>query len=542
MKLQILSTALLTLLTAVSPCKDASVAEIRGKHFYKQSTGDYIPIKGIVYNPRPNKDSQTASHATEQLWQRDIEHFKALNVNLVHLTRVDPSLSHEAFFCALEQAGIYAIVSLTDKDYSDEAAPFCHLPDLKAHGETIVSLFQKYANVIAFDATNKADPACQKKFLRDMRAFVSGCRANGMRQIPIGLSVADLEESAVYYSCQSNDPLESAEWVGLQQNSECEQGGYEALYQDLVALKLPVPVVLTDMGCIHSGLPTIDGYQAQRQFDHVKTLFGQDMLNEVAGGVVYEYSTDLARSASPWPFETMGEGNFGVVYMAPEDCDDLVTPCEVVRFPQFQYLADEYAAVNSIVPPVWDGRPETIECPADYESLDSYDWVVDNIASMSCPTVTTFDCPSSPDCLVDEAAVERELADVEDRQNTYTITFTTNNGKTTNTTTFGANPNNEKNTTNKIIIIIPKKPSTIKNIVNKTTITPTRPPTKKPTRRPTKKPTRAPTKRTPAPTAKVTATATTRPAQCSAYPVCQKLIGNCCPTQDGIFLYCCEGK
>lgn len=50
------------------------------------------------------------------------------------------------------------------------------------------------------------------------------------------------------------------------------------------------------------------------------------------------------------------------------------------------------------------------------------------------------------------------------------------------------------------------------------------PPTRRPTRRPTRKPT------------------TSGLAWCSAAPSCRGLIGNCCPTDDGVFLQCCNDE
>jgi hypothetical protein len=109
--------------------------------------------------------------------------------------------------CALRAAGIYLIVGLAadceNCAITKDAAPACYPPELKARGQFIIAEFARYDNVLAFEAGNEislnaASPVdnapCQKKFIRDMRAFIESCSAT-VRPIPVGLAIADADRA-----------------------------------------------------------------------------------------------------------------------------------------------------------------------------------------------------------------------------------------------------------------------------------------------------------------------------------------------------------
>jgi 1,3-beta-glucanosyltransferase GAS5 len=544
----------------------ATPAEVRGKHFFNTVTGEYIPIKGIAYYPRPNDGLNNANNIDfytdeyRHVWERDIAYLRDLNVNTIRLYAVDPSQNHDAFFCALQAAGIYVIVGLTSScpncAIQGGASPTCYPPELKTRGETILSVFSKYPNVIGYSAGNEVNliaealenpaynAACQKKFIRDMRAFVHSCQPN-MRHIPIGVSIMDtyLQENALYYACRSDpsDTLENAEWFGLNQYRDCEtqqDHGYQALYEEFKGLALPIPVLFTELGCIYATFPTVDGYEGQRDFGQIEALFDSPMLEEVTGGFVFEYSTEKSNSQSPWPFQSFGDGNFGVVYFSPEFCDDLTTPCEVVSFPQYQFLADAYGQVASITPPAWDGRPEAIECPANFPPLASYTWATDSVASIACPVVEDFtcsnDCTAAATSSTTNDAITNDIVAFSNVETTniFANSFDSLLTSAKQPTSGNNNKKKKKQNTSGNTVTLKAPSSGLANILwqkpNKTTTTSTT--TTKATTTTTTKATTTP--KTPAP----------KPAECSAYPTCAGLIGNCCPTMDGVFLYCCEGK
>lgn len=431
---------------AVMAQECAAPIVVKGKKFFNSATGEYFPVKGINYYPRPNAgelgEGGSRDYFTEEMrpiWERDVEHFKNLNVNVVRLYAVDPGADHDSFMCALQAAGIYVIVGLgaTCENCAiiTGEAPNCYPAELKTRGQLIINVFSKYDNVLAFDAGNEVNlvapqgqpyvnAPCQKQFVRDMQAFVSGCNEFGMRQIPVGIASADSErdENALYYGCQTvpGDDLEPVQWYGLNTYVHCDGSatsidqlvGYQQLLSDFGSYGLSYPIMLTEFGCLNPSFPTLtndDGmpFEAQRTWLQVEALFDPQYEVEFSGGVVFEFSTEKvyaetqsADTSSPWPFDTFGPGNYGVGYYDPVDCDDIDIPCTYIPFPQFDLLADKYAAAGSN-----GGRPtmssytpaaETIPtCPEGFPAVSEFTWPSASVEDSVCWVIDGgFKCPS----------------------------------------------------------------------------------------------------------------------------------------------------
>jgi hypothetical protein len=417
---------------------------IKGKKFFNSQTGEYFPVKGINYYPRPNAgelgEGGSRDYFTEEMrpiWERDIEQFKALGVNAIRLYAVDPSENHDAFMCALQEAGIYVIVGLSasceDCAITKDEAPACYPAALKDRGQYIINVFSKYTNVLAFSAGNEinlvapagepeGNAACKKQFIRDMRAYISGCGPDVMRQIPVGLVTADIEreENAMYYGCQTvpGDDLEVTEWYGINTYVHCDGSatdisqltGYQMLLNDFGTYGLSYPVMLTEFGCLNPSFPTLindDGmsFDAQRTWLQVEAIFDPQYEVEFNGGFVFEYSTEKVYSeslnsdtSSPWPFDTYGPGNYGVGYFDPIDCDDIDIPCTYIPFPQFDLLAAEYAAADaSAGRPTMDsytpGAATTPACPEGFPALSDFTWPSASQEDRVCWDDGGFKCP-----------------------------------------------------------------------------------------------------------------------------------------------------
>lgn len=370
--------------------------------------------------------------------QRDIEYFKQLGVNAIRLYAVDPGANHDAFMCALQEAGIYVIVGLAasceDCAITKDTAPDCYPAALKDRGQYIINQFQKYTNVLAFSAGNEinlvapaqmpeANAACQKQFIRDMRAYISGCGPNVMRQIPVGLVTADIEreENAQYYGCQTvpGDDLETTEWYGINTYVHCDGSatdisqltGYQNLLTDFAAYDLSYPVMLTEFGCLNPSFPTLTDdsgmpFEAQRTWLQVDALFDPQYEEEFSGGFVFEYSTEKVYSesldpatSSPWPFDTFGPGNYGVGYFDPIDCDDITIPCTYKPFPQFDLLAAKYAAADTVAgrPTMDSYTPDPVvipACPTGFPALNEFVWPSASQEDRVCWDDGGFQCPS----------------------------------------------------------------------------------------------------------------------------------------------------
>ena len=320
--------------------------DIQGKKFFDTGSLEEVVIKGIDYYPRPNSgrlNHNSVDYYTEEhrnIWERDIPYFEELGVNAIRLYAVDPAENHDSFMCALEAAGIYVIVALahdcpTCAITRSKAEPTgeCYPPELKAQGQEVIKKFSKYGNTLAFSTGNEVNhfapigspewnAPCQKKFIRDMREFISLC-SHTMRKIPVGLVAADSdrEANAIYYNCQddSQDHFQNAEWYGLNTYVMCD--GETKTYQEALGLKklqenfslfnLSIPVLLTEFGCLSDTFPTIDGFPGQRNFNQAFWLTQEHSLRSVfAGGFAFEYSMEKGNGADP--FSADGKQNYGI--------------------------------------------------------------------------------------------------------------------------------------------------------------------------------------------------------------------------------------
>lgn len=402
---------------------------IKGYKFFNSETGENILIKGIDYYPRPNTgilDANSIDFFTgryRHIWERDIIQFQALGVNAVRLYAVDPKEDHSAFMCALDSAGMYALIELASGAcpqsrcaISSKEVPDCYPRELKRRGETIIREFSLYTNTLAFSAGNEVNhfvplgkppewnAPCLKKFVRDMRAYTKSC--HHMRHVPMGLIMADSDrdENTLYYNCQSNprDDLDHAEWYGINTYVYCDGAaekyedakGFETLQKSFDSYNYSIPVLLTEFGCLSKTFPTSDGYQAQRNFNQAKWLSLPKVQKAFSGGLVFEYSIEASNAHTPFPYKVFGNQNYGVGYFAPAECDDITIMCHYERTPSFYNLKNAYEGVKSdsnitleSFVPEKDRRGRS-SCPSKFPALHSFKWETDYVLSIECPTVS----------------------------------------------------------------------------------------------------------------------------------------------------------
>ncbi|KAE8955420.1 hypothetical protein PF011_g31798, partial [Phytophthora fragariae] len=337
---------------------------------------DYFAVRGVNYYPRPNtgpldiNNLDLFSDDFKHIWSRDLPQFTALNANVIRLYSVDPDVDHSAFMCALQAEGIYVVVDLGSNcegcEITADAAPACYPASYKTRGEKIIKQFARYDNVMAFSGGNEINhrtggnpwtwnAPCQKKFIRDMRAFLQSC--SSLRQVPVGLVMADTDrdDNALYYNCRTDesDELENAQWYGINTYVHCDDisdptkaAGFNLLRDSFKSYDYSIPVVLTEFGCVSPSFPTVDGYEAQRTFHDAAFMNLREYSDYFAGGIAFEYSTENANSiaTSAYPFKTYGPQNYGLGYFSPEDCTDSGSNCTYERFPNFKFLAEAYAS------------------------------------------------------------------------------------------------------------------------------------------------------------------------------------------------------
>jgi len=416
-------------------------AILKGKRFYKSDTGEYFPVKGIAYYPRPNEGdlseySSSVDFFTEEfrsLWEADIRHLRQLGVNTIRIYAVNPSQNHDAFMCALQQNNIYAIVGLLadclDCSVGVDEAPACYPTGLKTRGQWVINEFSRYANTLAFSAGNEVtlyarewgqvnmNAGCQKKFLRDMRQYVESCSGvlNTIlpRKVPIGMVNWDYERElqSLYFNCQTDptDALETPEWYGLNSYQHCDPDdlllGWVQLRQDFESYNLPVPVVVAEYGCRERGFPTIDQFEAQRTWQQVDALYNPTYSEVFAGGVVFEFSAekrvvDSSSQGNPWPYNGFMKLQHGVGYYSPVDCDHTTTPCSYNPYPEFNGLQERLAAADvSFVPNMADEntvKGVIPQCPTGMPILSDFVWPSDEEDDLPCYVVATAPPTLSP--------------------------------------------------------------------------------------------------------------------------------------------------
>ncbi|KAG7394249.1 hypothetical protein PHYBOEH_005448 [Phytophthora boehmeriae] len=408
---------------------------VKGYKLFDRKTGDPFAVKGIDYYPRPNAGEQNENNLDfftddmKSVWEPDIEHLAAAGANAVRLYAVDPSKSHDQFMCALRAKGMYALVDLgascENCSITIDEFPTCYPAALKTRGEQIISEFAQYDNVLAFSAGNEVNnivkdawtnAPCQKKFIRDMRAFLGGC--SSFRDIPVGVVMADpdttnnnREVNSKYYNCRTDaeDEYENAEWYGLNTYQYCNakvtdlasSGGFEQLLTDFSSYELTIPVMLTEFGCVNPSFPTVDGYEAQRTWLQASWLFDSTFREVFAGGFAFEYSTENANAMdeSPYPFTSYGAQNYGLGYFSPEDCDHDSVPCVYNPMPNYANLAKQYNATDvsgeSTMSDFTPDRSTVPACPDGFAALADVTWESDSVDSLTCPsTAQQYECPN----------------------------------------------------------------------------------------------------------------------------------------------------
>eukprot|EP00934_Nitzschia_sp_Nitz4_P002414 Nitzschia sp. Nitz4//scaffold341_size29662//18055//19932//NITZ4_008040-RA/size29662-exonerate_est2genome-gene-0.12-mRNA-1//1//CDS//3329548552//2409//frame0 len=407
----------------------------KGKRFFDSITGEYFPIKGIAYYPRPNNGTLSLSNSVDfftseyaHVWGPDIQNLQALGVNTIRIYGVDPSVNHDRFMCTLQQAGIYVVVGLLAECFecgigADEA-PSCYPTSLKTRGQWIINEFTKYRNTLLFSAGNEVtlyardrqvelNAPCQKKFLRDMREYTSRCHSTPhsilSRQVPIGLVGWDKarELQATYFSCRTvaDDEFESTEWYGINVYLHCDTAaasvddlhGWIQLRDDFKDFNLEVPVVIAEFGC-RERFPTIGDFEAQRTWLQVDALYSEGYVEQFAGGMVFEYSAekivvDQSDQNKSWPYYQFMKLQYGVGYYSPVECDHRDVHCQYNRYPEFDLLSAKFHSIDVSFAPDMENFDSDLgempTCPDGIPLLSDFEWPSDEFEGLPCYTVPT---------------------------------------------------------------------------------------------------------------------------------------------------------
>ncbi|KAG9243969.1 1,3-beta-glucanosyltransferase [Calycina marina] len=331
---------------------------VKGNAFFKGD--DRFYIRGVDYQPGGSSDLADPI-ANVTTCTRDIAKFKDLGINTIRIYTVDNSADHDDCMQLLADAGIYLVLDVNTPLYSlNRDSPLLsynskYLQNVFATMEA----FSGYTNTLAYFSGNEvvntdnstSTAPYVKAVTRDMRSYLS---SRGHRQIPVGYSAADVDsnrlEMAQYMNCGTDD--ERSDFFAFNDYSWCDPSSFTTSGWDQKVKNFTgygLPLFLSEYGCNTN----------TREWEEVTSLYSTDMTAVYSGGIVYEYSNNVA-------------SNYGLV---------TISGTTVTNLADYSTLKAKYASVDN---PTGDGGYNSTGgasgCPAK-----SANWDVDGDSLPAIP-------------------------------------------------------------------------------------------------------------------------------------------------------------
>ncbi|OJJ88233.1 1,3-beta-glucanosyltransferase gel2 [Aspergillus glaucus CBS 516.65] len=295
------STILTTLVALAATASAVTPVVVDGKDFVNSETKERFPIIGVDYQPGGAGGFSTKKDplSSPKDCLRDAALMQRLGVNTIRVYNLSPTLNHDECASIFNAAGIYMILDVNSPlqgDNLDRTQPWnSYNPGYFKQVFGIIEGFKDYPNTLAFFSGNEvineqaahATPAYIRAVQRDMKAYIS---KHATRPIPVGYSAADVRsillDQANYFQCDVKTADSRADFFGLNSYSWCgdsdyHASGYDVLTEDFANSSFPV--IFSEYGC---------NAVQPRKFSEVQALYGEDMSQAFAGGLVYEYAQE----------------------------------------------------------------------------------------------------------------------------------------------------------------------------------------------------------------------------------------------------------
>jgi len=293
--------------------------------------------------------------------QRDVYLLQQLGINTIRTYAVNTTLNHDECMSLFAAAGIYVVLDVNAPGWrysvNREEPWTSYHSGYMENVFSVMQQFSSYPNLLAYFSGNElanepknmnVTAPYMRAIQRDMRQYA---KAQGLRDVPIGYSTADVvefrQDLGFYLSCIGDDEghsdvygINSYEWCGT---TTFQESGYEKLTNLMEDVQMPI--FFSEYGC-NEVLP--------RTFGDANAIYSDDMNHVFSGGIVYEFNQE--------------ENNYGLVDVDPKTGNAKILP-------DYNTLRDVYSKIS--LPTGETARKiDRPQCSAVFPKITAFDPVL----------------------------------------------------------------------------------------------------------------------------------------------------------------------
>ncbi|KAK0747471.1 Glucanosyltransferase-domain-containing protein [Apiosordaria backusii] len=342
--------------------------EVDGNNFINPKTGNRFQIVGMAYQPGgsagydPKKKRDPLSDP--DVCMRDAALLQILGVNAIRVYNLNPDLNHDECVSIFNAAGMYMLLDVNSPMPGEALTSFevykSYYASYLNRTFAVVEAFKDYPNTLAFfsgnevidkEETTEFVPSYVRAVTRDLKNYI---KKHSKRAIPVGYSAADVRDvlwdTFNYFTCSlqgDKDDMSKGDLFALNSYSWCGDSSFtESSFDDLVEgfKSTPVPIFFSEFGC---------NTPSPRIFTEIGSIYGPDMHDVFAGGIVYEYTQEA--------------NNYGIVNMTEEGPATLMSDFYSLKE---QYAKLDFSKLQSLKPT--GSAPKPVSCSAKLITVDGF--------------------------------------------------------------------------------------------------------------------------------------------------------------------------